>query len=141
MPIGTAVTSNLALRQAIANSGFSYGTPINTLTAGGGTSSTAQAGATSLRSGINNVIVVPAANASTILPSILSSESYAQVVIVINDAPTNALRVFPAPGEQMNGSTNASLTIVAGGFGFFVMKPQDPSVGGTPPGWSAAAFT
>src|SRR5580692_6398280 len=134
------VTTNLALRQAIANSGFSYGTPINDLTAGGPNAVTTQAGATALRCGINNVIVSGAAGRSCILPSIISSETFALVTIVINDG-ANAINVYPAPNELMNGSANAALSIAAGGFGMFIIKPQDPSVGATLPGWSAAAFT
>lgn len=140
MPIGTTVTSNLALKQAVANSGLCYGLPVNLLTAGGGTGSVSQAGATALRCGVNTVVVAPSPNTSCVLPSILSSETYSQFTIVINDAP-NSIRVFCAPGDHINGSLNGSLTVAANGFGIFIMKPTDPSVGANPPGWTAAAFT
>ena len=138
MPIGTAVTTNLSLKQALANTDLAYG-PINNLTAGGPAAVTTQAGATALRSGVNDVIISGAAGRSCILPSITSSEA-GNLVIVINDG-ANAINVYPSLSELMNGSANAAQSIAAAGFGIFIMKPQDPSVPGTPPGWSGAAFT
>lgn len=52
---------------------------------------------------------------------------------VINDS-ANSINVYPFPGQNMNGSLNAALSIAAGGFGFFSQVKASLD-------WRAAAFT
>jgi hypothetical protein len=91
-----------------------------------GAGQTSQAAATQvLRSGANRVLSCVSGGA-VLLPSMLNMDEGPDVVFVINDS-ANALLVFCAPGETMNGSLNGSQSIAAGGFGVFLVKAPNVS--------------
>jgi hypothetical protein len=79
---------------------------------------TTQATATRVTGVVTRFTVVGASGAA-VMPSLLTNEA-AQIVFVINDAPTNALLVFPAGGETRNGSLNSSLSVPAGQSAIFI---------------------
>jgi hypothetical protein len=77
-----------------------------------------QANATPIRS--NFTRFTGAANAATntaVLPPLLSGRGF--ISFVINDAP-NPIQVFCAPGENLQGSANGSLSIPAGQSAVFI---------------------
>jgi len=93
-----------------------------------------QSGAVPVRSEAARVIG-GVLNSSLVLKSITSGEA-SQLTFVVNDGP-NAIKVFCAPGETLNGGANGSLAIPAGQSGIFVRVPNALSAGGD---WRAAAI-
>jgi hypothetical protein len=73
------------------------------------------------------------ANDSAVLPSLGDKEEPARMVWVVNDG-ANALAVFCAVGDTMNGVANSFLSIPAGGFAIFLKVDQTLD-------WRAASFT
>jgi hypothetical protein len=69
--------------------------------------------------GVVTRFTVVASGGAAVMPSLLTNEA-SQLVFVINDAPTNALLVFPSTGETRNGSSNSSLSVPAGQAAIFV---------------------
>jgi hypothetical protein len=54
-----------------------------------------------------------------VLPSLAGHEAMTGSVIVSNDG-TNAVSVFCWPGDTLNGTLNASLSIASGACGIFI---------------------
>ena len=110
------------------------------------TSATTQATASSsLRSGANRVTASGGAAAACVLPALINYDQGSDFVFVINDS-ANSIAVFAAPGDTMQGTLNGSLTVAAGGTGFFVRVPPlylNPPAGFgiTATQWRAAAMT
>lgn len=77
-----------------------------------------------------------ATDAGIILPSILSGEAEAPV-IVINDS-ANTLKVYPAAGEKLNGSLNTAVSVTTGQV--FMAFPDFNFLGGTLD-WRGAAIS
>lgn len=89
--------------------------------------------ATPLRGGANRITLATAVGASLILPNLASEDEGAALVFVVNDG-ANSVNVFCAAGGTLNGSSNASLAIAAGGFAIFLKVAATLD-------WRAAAFT
>jgi hypothetical protein len=75
--------------------------------------------AISLRDGAHRFVFVKNAGDSAVLPSLLWKEAMTGSIIVVNDG-TNAMSVFCWPGDTLNGTLNASLSIAAGACGIFI---------------------
>src|SRR5689334_6044377 len=69
--------------------------------------------------GAKNRITAGASTQSFCLEAITTGEAGQDIVWVINDGPNQA-NIYPAVGEKMNGTTNATQTIAAGATGIFV---------------------
>jgi hypothetical protein len=50
---------------------------------------------------------------SCVLPSLAGHEAMTNQIVVLNDG-TNTMTVWPWPGDSLNGTTNASLSVPAG---------------------------
>lgn len=74
---------------------------------------------TRLNAGMNQFTVVASAGDSALLPAILNGEAEGHV-IVINDTATS-MNVFPAVGENMNSTPNASAAVPANSAAFFML--------------------
>lgn len=92
-----------------------------------------QSPSTPLRGGANRITVATAANASCVLPSLITDDEGASLVFVINDS-ANAVSVYCAPSGTLNGSSNGFLSIASGGFAIFLKVASTLD-------WRAAAFT
>lgn len=110
-------------------------------------SATTQNLATKCVSQVNRFIKVVASGAA-VLPSLVSLEA-PNMIFVINDDPSDALSVFPAPGETINAlGVNAAFTgIAAGTSAIFiaVVAAKAAKGGGIVPGsfannWRAAVI-
>jgi hypothetical protein len=108
-------TANTALLYNLALEGFTVADDLQAGAAG------TQGGANRLPSQLNRCTLA-AANGSFILPAILSGDA-AWIVFLVNDSG-NTNKVFPAIGENLNGTLNASLSIPAGQSGIFVPVPN-----------------
>ncbi len=103
---------------------------------------TTQATATALLGEINRVVISAAANGAAVLKSVLSNEA-PPICYVINDS-ANTIKVFPFTGENINGSLNTSLSVVAGGLACFFRVPpllSKSGGGGGTNDWRGAAIT
>jgi hypothetical protein len=93
-----------------------------------------QAGAApTLRGQAHRFVQALNANDSAVLPSLADREETARMVWVVNDG-ANALSIYCALNDTMNGAANGSLSIPAGGFGVFLKVDATLD-------WRAAAFT
>jgi hypothetical protein len=94
-----------------------------------------QAGAgPTLRGQAHRFTQVLNAGDSAVLPSLADREEIgARMIWVVNDG-ANALSVYCAVNDTMNGVLNGSLSIPAGGFGVFLKIDATLD-------WRAAAFT
>jgi hypothetical protein len=90
-----------------------------------GSGTTQAAAQVCMRSGANRIVSSGGAGASCIMPAMGNDDESGNIVWVINDS-ANAIAVFAAPGETMNGTSNGSLSIAAGAFAVFLCRP--PSV-------------
>jgi hypothetical protein len=70
-------------------------------------------GAISLRDACHRFLYVKNVGDSCVLPSLAMHEAMVPLVFVVNDG-TNALNVFPWPGDSLNGVTNSPLSVPAG---------------------------
>jgi hypothetical protein len=119
--------TNAAALKALTQSGpYAINGALAAYAAGG------QSGATPLRGAANRVTLATAAGASLLLPSITTEDADALTVWVINDS-ANAVSVFCAPNDFLNGASNGSLSVAVGGFAIFVLISAAL-------GWSAAAY-
>jgi hypothetical protein len=69
------------------------------------------------------------ANGSVVLPSQLSNEAANPIGWIINDSG-NTIKLFPASGENQNGTLNASLSISNGQSAFYFKEPAVTGKGG-----------
>jgi|SRR5579883_1934261 len=67
-------------------------------------------------------------NGACVLKSSISNEA-SPLVFVVNDS-ASTIKVYPAVGESMGGTTNASLSIPSGQSGIFVRVPPQVQRGG-----------
>lgn len=119
--------TNTAALKALTQSGpYAINGALAAYAAGG------QSGATPLRGAANRATLATATNASFVLPSINTEDADALTVWLINDS-ANAVQVFCAPNDSLNGTQNGSLTVAVGTFAVFVLISAAL-------GWSAAAF-
>ena len=81
-------------------------------------------------------VTVASAGSSMLLKSVLSGDA-SPMTFIINDSG-QAVSVFPALGEQNNGSTNGSLSIPAGQSGVFVRVPNN--LAGSSSGWRSSVI-
>jgi hypothetical protein len=86
-----------------------------------------------LRGQAHRFVQVLNPNDSAVLPSLSDREESARMVFVVNDG-NNALSVYCAVGDTMNGVANAALSIPAGGFGVFLKVDATLD-------WRASSFT
>jgi hypothetical protein len=77
-----------------------------------------------------------ASNAGLTLPSILTSEAEAPVVVVNDSA--NTIKVYPASGEKINGALNTAVSLTTGQV--IVLFPDFNWLGGTLD-WRGAAIS
>jgi hypothetical protein len=110
-----ASTANNALRVNLGLDGFYC---LDDVTA---SSTTTQAGATAITAECTRVTLSPA-NGSLILRSLTTLDA-PPIVFVVNDS-ANTIKVYPATGENLSGTQNASLSIPSGESGIFVSVPN-----------------
>jgi hypothetical protein len=89
--------------------------------------------AASIRGQAHRFVQVLNANDPAVLPSLADREETARMVWVVNDG-ANALSVYCALNDTMNGAANGSLSIPAGGFGVFLKVDSTLD-------WRGATFT
>jgi hypothetical protein len=140
----TQITNDY-IYEVSGNQGFFFGDDLF-IPAGAGT--TAVAGVP-LKGQAHRIIANKTANAALTLKSILSNDN-PQIVIVVNDDPTNAVKVFPFTGgtdtgENING-VNTGFTIGAVTSAVFwsslvQTKRKGGSGGANALNWSAATFS
>jgi hypothetical protein len=75
--------------------------------------------AISLRDGAHRFLYVKNPGDSAVLPGLLAKEAMTGSIIVINDG-VNAMSVYSWPGDTLNGTLNASLSVPAGSVGIFI---------------------
>lgn len=122
-----AQLTNDALMEVLSEDGWPMGDEIFI----GAGAPVVQAGAQPVRSSCHRVIKNGTANGALIMHAIISAEA-PSMVWIINDDPTNAIKVFCAVGDTMNGAANGSLTITAATSAVFLRVPaQIKRKGGT----------
>jgi hypothetical protein len=124
--------ANDALRNSLSLQGWVVD---DDQTAGGGTGSVVQAGATAIV-GMCIRVLRGAAGTSVILKSVLSGDA-APMTYVINDGP-NAINLFPAPGEANNGGVNQVLSVPAGQSAICIRVPNN--LAGSSSGWRTSVI-
>ena len=111
----------------------------------GAGASTAQAGGVPVKGCCHRVTKNGTANGSLVMKSITSVDA-PSMVWIINDDATNAVKVFCAAGDNMNGSANGSLTVGAASAAVFARVPaqikrKGGSSGGGSLDWRSAVIT
>jgi hypothetical protein len=71
------------------------------------------AAAIPLRDGAHRFLFVKNPGDSAVLPSLAMHEAMTNQIVIINDG-VNAMSVWPWPGDSLNGTTNAPLSVPAG---------------------------
>src|SRR5215831_13868110 len=79
-----------------------------------------------------------ASNAGVILPSLLTGEAEAPIVVVNDSA--NTIKVYPALGEKVNGSLNTAVSLTTGQVIVLFPDFNSPTGGGTLD-WRGAAIS